>query len=110
FVARRTTAPEIIVVHAGKIIVHERVGVDAFQCAGERKRVIDVAATSFSRGETKNRSQSFSACKKTVTHRSVKRGRLRIGLRQISIQSAVNLSLARSEISFQIHGDTGSRL
>ena len=34
FVTGRTTAAQIIVVHAGQIIVNERIGVDAFNRAG----------------------------------------------------------------------------
>src|SRR5213595_3674128 len=52
-VAGGTTAPEIVVVHAGKIIVHQRVGVDTFKRAREWKRIVDLAATSFGRGQTK---------------------------------------------------------
>src|SRR5206468_1973145 len=103
FVAGRPTTPEIVVVHTGKIIVHERVGVNAFERAGERERDIDVAATSFGRGETKNRSQSFSTRKKTVTHRLVERGRLRIRLRQVPVQCAIDQLLASGKIRFEIH-------
>jgi hypothetical protein len=102
-VASRPTTPEIIVVHAGKVIVHERVGVDAFERAGERERIIDAAATSFGRGEAKNRSQSFPTSEKTVTHRLVKCCRFRIRPGQISVQRAVDLSLAAAKICFQIH-------
>src|SRR4029077_1699633 len=88
---------------AGKIIVHKRVRVDAFQGTGEGKRVIDLAATSFRCGKTKNRSQSFSTRKKTVTHRSVKRGRLRIRLRQVPVQRAIDQLLASGKIRFEVH-------
>ncbi len=96
-------APEIIVVHAGKIIMDERVGVDAFKCARDRQRVIDTAMTSFGCREAKNRSQTFAARKQTVTHRLVERVRFRVRLRQIAIERAVDLSLPDLEILFQIH-------
>jgi hypothetical protein len=84
--------------------VHERIGVDAFDGTGKWKGVINVAATSFSRGETKNRSQSFTSGKKTVPHRLVERGRFRTRFGQIAIQCAVDLFLAGPEIFFEIHG------
>jgi hypothetical protein len=65
------TAPQIIVVHTGKIIVHERVRVNAFERAGKRERIIDVAAASFGCRKAKDRSQSLPTSEKTITHRLV---------------------------------------
>jgi len=76
---------------------------DTLERAGERKRAIDVAATSFGRGETKNRSQSFPTSEKTVTHRLVKCYRFRIRPGQISVQRSVDLFLASGEIRFEVH-------
>ena len=104
FVARRAAAPEIIVIHAREIIVHQRISVDAFDRAGEGKGGIDVAATSFSRGEAKNRSQSLASGKKTVPHRLVERSGFRTRFRQITIKRAVDLFLAGPKILFEIHG------
>jgi len=72
-VTSRTPASEIIVIHAREIIVHQRVGVDAFERAGEGKRISDAAAASFGGRETKNRSQSLASGEKAVAHRLVKR-------------------------------------
>src|SRR6266550_1542281 len=101
--ARGAAAPEIVIIHTGKIVVYQRIGVDAFHGAGERKGVIDVAPTSFSRGETQNRSQSFASGKKTVSHRLVERSGFGLCFRQITIQRAVDLFLAGPEIFFEIH-------
>jgi hypothetical protein len=68
--------------------------VDAFDGAGEGKRSIDIAATSLSRGETQNRSQSFASGEKTVSHRLVQRSGFRTRFGQITIQRAVDLFLA----------------
>ena len=97
------TPSEIIVVHTGKIIVHERVRVDTFKRAREWKRVVDLTPTSFRRGETKNRPQPFPASKQTVAHRPVNRRRLDIRPRQIPIQRAVDQFLASAEMAFEIH-------
>ena len=105
FVARRATSAEIVVVHAREIVVDERIGVDAFHRAGERQRVVDLAATRFGRSEAKNRPQTFSAREQTVSHRLVNRRRSHVLLRQISIERAINRLLPGLEISFQIHFD-----
>ena len=67
---------------------------DTFDGAGEGKRVIDVAATSLSRSETKNWSQSFASGKKTVAHRLMERSRFGTRFGQIAIQCTVDLFLA----------------
>src|SRR5439155_16912661 len=100
FVAGGADSAEIIIIHAEKIIMDERVGVYAFQREGERKCVINATATSFGCGETKNRSQSFAAGEQTVTHRLVERGRLRTRFRQIAVQRAIDFSLPRPKIVF----------
>ncbi len=103
FVTSRAPATKIVVVHARKIVVHERVGVDAFERAGERQRLVDLAAACFGRGETQNRSQSFSAGEKTVAHRLVNGRRSRVLFRQIAVECAIDLFLPRLEIRLQVH-------
>jgi hypothetical protein len=76
---------------------------DTFECAGERERIIDVAATSFGCRKAKNRSQSFPTSEKTITHRLVKCCGFRIRPGQISVQGAVDQLLASDEIRFEIH-------
>ena len=76
---------------------------DAFTRAREWKRIIDLAAASFSRSQAQNRPQTFSAGKQTVAHRPVNRRRLDIRLRQIPIQGAVDQFLASGEMAFEIH-------
>jgi len=77
--------------------------VDAFKRARERKRIVDLSATSFSRRQTQNRSQTFAAGKQTVAHRPVKRRGFSIRLRQIAVESAVDQLLASDEMVFEIH-------
>jgi hypothetical protein len=77
--------------------------VDAFKRARQRKRVVDLAATSFSRSQTQNGPQTFTTGKQTVAHSPVKRRGLPIRLRQIAVQRAVDQLLASDEIVFEIH-------
>jgi len=66
--------------------------------------MIDGAATSFRRGQTKNRSQSLTSGKKTVSHRLVERGGFRTRFRQVAVQRAVDLFLTGPKIFFEVHG------
>ncbi len=84
--------------------MHQRIGVDAFDGTGEGKGGIDFAATDFSRGEAKDRPQSFASGKKTVPHRLMERDRFRTRFRQIPIKRAVDHFLAGPKILFEIHG------
>jgi hypothetical protein len=77
--------------------------VDAFKRARQWKRIVDPAATSFSRSQTQTRSHTFAAGKQTVAHSPVKRRGLPIRLRQIAVQRAVDQLLACDEIVFEIH-------
>src|SRR6266496_4441332 len=83
---------------------------DALQRAGERKHIAHVAPASFSGGETKNRSQPFTACEKAVTHRSVQGRGFRVRFRQVAIERAFDQLLARDEIRFDVHGSVRSML
>jgi len=83
--------------------MHQRIGVDTFDGTGEGKGGIDVAATGFSRGEAKDRPQSFASGKKTVPHRLVERDRFCARFGQIPIKSAIDHFLAGPKILFEIH-------
>src|SRR5205823_12763411 len=93
FVAGRTAAAEIVIVHAREIIVDEGIGVDAFHRAGERKRIFDLAAARLRRRQTKNRPQPFSTGEQTVANRLVNRGRPDVLFWKISIQRSIDRRL-----------------
>src|SRR5947208_9016296 len=84
--------------------MNQRVSVDTCHRTGEGKGGIDVAATGFGGGETKDRPQSLASGKQTVSHRLVERDRFRACFWQISIQRAVDHFLPGSKILFEIHG------
>ena len=76
---------------------------DAFKRARQRKCIVDLAATSFSRSQTQNRPQTFASGKQTVAYSPVKRCGLPIRLWQIAVQRAVDQLLASDDIAFEIH-------
>src|SRR5207248_7103181 len=65
FVAGGAATTKIVIIHARQIVMHERVGVNAFYRGSERKCIGYFAATSLRRNQTKNRSKAFTAGKKT---------------------------------------------
>ena len=83
--------------------MHQRVGVDTFDRTGKGKGGIDVAATGFGGGETKDRPQSLASGKKTVSHRLVERDRFSACFWQIPIQRAIDHFLPGPKILFEIH-------
>ena len=73
------TAPKIIVVHAGEIVVNEGVGVNAFDGASGGNSDGLVSSHSPSGGEAENGAKPFASCEKTVAHGSVDERGLSLG-------------------------------
>src|SRR3954465_15504518 len=76
---------------------------DAFKCARQRKGIVDLPTTSFSRGQAQDRPQTFAAGKQTVAHSPVQRRGLPVRFWQITVQRRVDQLLAAEEILFDIH-------
>ena len=68
--------------------------------AQARGSAFSLAAAGFGGGEAEGRAQAFAAGEKRVAHRLVNRRRLGRGLRQETIECAIDLFLAREEIAF----------
>ncbi len=68
------TPTEIIVVHAGEIVVNQGVGVNAFDGASGGNSDGLVSSNSPSGGEAEDGTQAFASCEKTVAHGSVNEG------------------------------------
>ena len=73
------TSTEIIVVHAGEIVVNEGVGVNAFDGASGGNSDGLVSSHSPSGGEAENGAKPFASCEKTVAHGSVDEGWIGLG-------------------------------
>ena len=67
-VARGLSAPHIIVIHAGKIVVNERIGMNHLNRAGKRERVLNISAAKAAELKHKERSYPFSAVSDAVLH------------------------------------------
>jgi hypothetical protein len=77
--------------------------VEAFHCTGQWQCLTHSSPATFSRGETKNRAQSFAASEKGITHRLVDGRRRCIFFWQEPIQRAIDHLLTGFEIQGQIH-------
>ncbi len=68
-VVGRATSAEVIIIHAGKVIMNQGVGVDALDSAGGGKCVRLLASDSLGGGKAEDRSKSFSPREEAVAHR-----------------------------------------
>ena len=99
----RGLAPaQIVVIHAGKIVMHKGIGMDQFHGAGRGKRLFDYTAAGFCRGETKDGPQAFATSKYGMAHCAVNGGRTDTGLRQKSAQRCINGTLSLLEVGLEI--------
>lgn len=103
FVGGRLAAPEIVVVHAGQIIVNQGIGMNAFDGAGEGDGIIRLAGNGFCSRQNKNGAETFSSGKKTVSHGAVERLRTGGGLGDGLIESAFNFCLTFRPVVLKIH-------
>jgi hypothetical protein len=75
-VTGRATAPQIVVVHRGQIVVDERVSVYEFEGARRADEMLERRAESPARRQHERGAQTFAAREETPTHRLVYGARL----------------------------------
>lgn len=73
------TPTEIIVVHAGEIVVNEGVGVNAFDGASGWNCKGLFSPNGSSGGQAEDRAKAFAPCEKTIAHGAVNEGWIRLG-------------------------------
>jgi hypothetical protein len=74
FMTSGHAAPEVIIVHARKIIVDKRVSVQALHRTGRGHGCRQITPTGFGRSETEHGPQALAASKKAVPHGLVQGG------------------------------------
>jgi len=94
------TPAEIVVVHAGEIIMDERISMDAFDGAGDRKGKTGGAAARFRRRKGEDGAEAFPSGENAVPHGSMEGGRLGLGRREESAQGG----LYGFSLAFQVGG------
>ena len=95
-------APVIVVVHGGKVVVDQRIGVDALDGAGQRQGVGFVAAAGRGGGQAQGGADAFAAGKQRVAHGAVDGGRFGRRRGQEPIQGPVNGRGARGQKILQV--------
>ena len=61
-------AAKIIVIHARKVVMNERIRMYHFDCAGNRQRSFYISATGITERQHQNRTQTLAACIQAVAH------------------------------------------
>ena len=97
FVVGQLAAAVIVIVHRGQIVVDERVGVDAFDGAGERHRFGFLAAARGRSGEQDGGTHPLATGEERVAHRLVDGGGLGLLRRQEAVERGVDGRRARFE-------------
>ena len=97
------TAAKVVVVHAGEVVVDERVGVDALDRAGGGCGCGDRAAAGFGSREREDGAKAFAAGEERVAHRLVDGLRLHAGAREEAVERAVDERGTSGEVGGEVH-------
>ena len=98
-VDRGLAAAQEIVVHTGKIVVDQRVGMEQFNCAGGIARVCGIPPGCLAGGKAEDGAQAFSSAEHSVAHGLGQGGRARAELRQAGEEVRLNVRFAFREIT-----------
>jgi hypothetical protein len=90
----RSAAADLVVVHAGEVVVDERIIVDELDRAGERHNRARLRAKTVRRRQAKERAISFPAAENAVTH-GLEEKRVPAG------ENALELPLDRPLVTFK---------
>ena len=97
-VAGGPAAAQVVVVHAGQVVVHQRIGVQDFHRAGRGHGLHGIAATGFGGGKAEDRTQTFASGENGVAHRLVNGLRGTLQRWQKIIQGAIHRCRHRGQI------------
>ena len=90
FVARRPAAAKVVVIHGGKVVVDQRIGVDHFQRGSSIFDAGGCIGNGMRRSDGKNGTNPLTARKHAVAHGFVKRSRLNALGGKPAFESAVD--------------------
>ena len=99
------TAAQIVVVHAGQVVVHEGVGVDDLNRTGGTEGVPGISTAGLRSSETENGPEALAAREDGVAHGLVDRRGMDRFTREETTQCRVDLALLLLEIGLEVgHG------
>ena len=102
-VASGAAAAEIVIIHARQIVVHERVGMNAFDGAGERQSGFGLATTGLRGGEAEDGTEALAAGEEAVAHRLMNGGGADGGGGQEALERALHCGAPGAEVFGQGH-------
>ena len=103
FVRSGPAAAEVVVVHAGEVVVDERVSVDALDGARGGRGRGNLTATGFGSRKGQDRAQPLAPGEERVAHRLVDRLGLHAGAREKAVERAVDEGGASGEVGGEVH-------
>lgn len=95
----RFASAEIVIVHAGQIIMNKRIGMDTFHGAGHGQGAFHATPARLRGRQAEDRPQSFAAGEQGVAHSLVDRSRFGGGFGEIPIQGGLNQASALLQVS-----------
>lgn len=87
------SAAEVVIVHAGQVIMHEGIGMEEFECEGGAECAGGVASHGLADGESEDGPQTFSAIEAGVAHGLMNDSGMGIGGGEVGIQSGIHPGL-----------------
>jgi len=99
----------VVVVHRGKIVVDQRVGVDELERARRGQHALGHAAHGLAAGDDEDRAQALAAGHHAVAHRPVDGGRGRRLRRQHAVERLVDEAAALVDICLEVEVAHASR-
>jgi hypothetical protein len=87
---RRLATSQVVVIHTGKIVVNERVGVNQLQAAGRRKNGVVSAPCKLIGSNRQDGAKALASGEHAVTHGPVNDSRFLVFPREQTIQGLVN--------------------
>lgn len=96
---------QVVVVHRGKVVVHEGVSVHDFHCTGRAEGVFGFTATGFGGGEGENGTESLAAGEHGVAHGLMNGPGAFGATREKGVQRIIDEGLLAFKIGFEVgHG------
>src|SRR5439155_740617 len=101
-VAGRPPTAEVVVVHRGKVVVDQRVGVDTLERTRRRHHALPGAADRLGAGDDEDRAQTLTAREHAVAHRPVDRRGRHVLRGQRAFEGTIDRGAALRQIAGQI--------
>jgi hypothetical protein len=96
-------ASEVIIVHAGEVIVDEGIGMDAFDGGGGVEGEWGGAPGGLGGGEAEDGAEAFSAGEEGIAHGLVEGGGFGGGFGEEAIEGVINFLEMRLDVEVEIH-------